>query len=440
MKVADQAECNERNGRAMGYHGRYLRVDLAEACGRFVPLRPEVLRRFLGGSGLGAYLMLAEQAAYPDALSPGAPIALVFSPLVGTTLTTSAKFAVVSKSPLTDRFNDSMASSGFAMAGKKCGCDAIVIVGRCAAPSVLVIEDGAVRLEAAGDLWGLAGDRAEQLVRQRLGADYRVAAIGPAGERLVRYATISHDGRHAARGGAGAVLGSKNLKAVAVRGTRECPVAHPHQLSVLAKELSRKSFGPATAKYRELGTASNLLLFNRLAALPTRNFQQGRFAGVEQLAPEALGTSHQRVRAHCAACTIGCAHIYSLHEPGQHGQPSAGVRVEYENLFALGPLCGIHDADVVLRASRRCDQLGLDAISTGGTIAFAMECVERGLLGEAWLRFGDGPALLEAIERIGRPPGNRRLAGRGQPPTGSAHRWRVDLLCPPDQRTGTARL
>lgn len=398
-----------------GYHARYLRVDLTRGTATFLPLAGKVLRRFLGGSGLGTYLMLVENGAVEDPLSPEAPVAFVFSPLVGSPVTTSAKFAVVSKSPLTGRLNDSLASSSFAIAGKKCGCDAIVVTGRAPEPCVLVIDDGDVRVEAASDLWGLTSDRAQQALKQQLGTDYQIAVIGPAGERSVRFATISHDGRHAGRGGTGAVLGAKNLKALAVRGTKRCSWAHPDQLLERAKQLSARSFGPATAKYRELGTASNLLVLNRLAALPTRNFQHGSFARAAQIAPETLVVARHRTRAYCAACTIGCEHIYSL---GEQNDDSTGVRLEYENLFALGPLCAIDDPDTVLNASRRCDELGIDTISAGGTIAFAMECVERGLLAEPWLRFGDGPALLRAIELIGQreaignrlAEGSRRLA------------------------------
>ncbi|MGE0606253.1 MAG: aldehyde ferredoxin oxidoreductase family protein [Pirellulales bacterium] len=396
-----------------GYHGRYLRVDLTDGAARTVELPPDLLRRFLGGSGLGVYLMLAEGAAELDPLSPAAPLAFVFSPLVGSPLTTSAKFAVVSKSPLTNCINDSLSSSQFAIAGKKTGHDAIVLAGRAAVPSVLIVEDGQTRLEPASDLWGLDCDEAERRLRQRLGPDFAIAAIGPAGEHLVRYSTISHDGRHAGRGGSGAVLGSKQLKAVAVRGTHRAAWADPAGLAALAKDVSRRSFGPATAKYRELGTAANLLLFNRLGTLPTRNFQQGSFAGAAQIAPEQLAAAREKTQKSCAACTIGCEHIYGLSEKAA-GQPaSAGVRVEYENLFALGPLCGIEDSQTVLRASRRCDQLGLDTISTGGTIAFAMECVERGLLAAPWLRFGDNGALLRAIDEIGRRQGLGQLLAEG---------------------------
>jgi aldehyde:ferredoxin oxidoreductase len=390
-----------------GYHGSYLRIDLTTGSSTRIELDERRLRSSLGGSGLGVDILLGERAAEADPLSDEAVLAFVFSPLVGSPLTTSAKFAVVSKSPLTERINDSLASSGFALAGKRTGHDAIVLTGRAPQPSIVVIDEMGVRLEAAGDLMGLATRTAQRRLRERLGADYQVATIGPAGERLVRYATISHDGRHAGRGGSGAVLGAKNIKAIAVRGSQRTEWAHSVELIQLAKRLSEKSFGPATAKYRELGTATNMLAFNRLNVLPTRNFQQGSFAGADAISPEQLGVSRERTRASCAACTIGCEHLYGM----RNGDGK--VRLEYENLFALGPLCGIDDSEVVLQACQHCDELGLDTISAGGTIAFAMECAERGYIDAPWLRFGDGAALLRALELIVDGEGLGRLLAEG---------------------------
>ena len=390
-----------------GYHGRYLRINLSNESTTAVPLDPQILRHYLGGSGLGVAVLLHEQAAEVDPLSPPAPIAFVFSPLVGSPLTTSAKFAVVSKSPLTNRINDSLASSGFALAGKKTGYDAIVLVGQARQPSILVIDDDQVRVESAEDCWGLSNRETRDHLRLRYGNEFQTATIGQAGERRVRYATISHDGRHAGRGGSGAVLGSKNIKAIAVRGSHRPQWAEPSALVGLAKQLSEKSFGPATAKYRELGTASNLLTFNRLNVLPTRNFQEGSFAGATAISPEELSVARDRARASCAACTIGCEHLYSM----KNGRGS--VRLEYENLFAFGPMCGIDDPEIVLEASRRCDEWGLDTISAGGTIAFAMECVQRNLLDEPWLLFGDGESLLRALDSIVRGNGIGRLLAEG---------------------------
>jgi aldehyde:ferredoxin oxidoreductase len=388
-----------------GYHGRYLRIDISTGACSCVPLAKDTLRRFLGGVGLGTYLIHRESQAGLDPLDAAAPLIFCLSPLVGTPLTTSAKFAVVAKSPLTDRLNDALSSSHFAIAAKKAGCDALVICGKSAVPSILVIDDGRVLLEPAAELWGLTADETNAHLRDRLGPSFKTAVIGPAGENHVRYATISHDNRHAGRGGLGAVMGAKNLKAVAVRGTQRVEVADPAGVVSAAKDLSRRSFGPATAKYRDLGTVANLLTFNRLTALPTRNFQQGSFPEAEALSGESLNAARLVTRHSCAACTIGCEHIYA--------GPEGEVRLEYESLFALGPLCGIGDPDVVLRAARLCDRLGLDTISTGATIAFAMECGERGLLSAPELRFGNGNVLPMLVEQIGTRKGLGMLLAEG---------------------------
>ncbi len=378
-----------------GYHGRYLRVELSTRRASDVPIPPDVLRRFIGGSGLGTWILLQETPDGIDPYAESAPLLFVFSPLVGSPLTTSAKFVVLAKSPLTERINDSLSSSHFAIAGKKTGYDAIVVVGIADEPTCLVIDENGVRYESAGEAWGLSSAAATEVLKRQLGAGFRYAAIGPAGENLVRYATISHDGRHAGRGGMGAVMGSKRLKAVAVRGEATVSYHDANGLVEYSKRLSHESFGPATAKYRELGTAANLLAFNRLAVLPTRNFQSSTFAGAAQLAPEALAVTHEKTRASCAACTIGCEHIYQL------GGQQTGVRMEYENLFALGPLCGIAVPDVVLAASQLCDELGLDTISAGASIAFAMECADRGYLAAPELRFGNGDVVLRTLQQIG---------------------------------------
>ena len=389
-----------------GYHGRYLRIDVSTGEATYVSLPESVLRRFHGGVGLGTWILHRESTPGIDALSSSAPLVFAFSPLVGTPLTTSAKFAVVAKSPLTDRLNDALSSSLFALAGKRSGADAIVVTGRANERSVLVVDDGRVRVEPAGELWGRTTDEATRGLGDRFGPEYASAVIGPAGERLVKFATLSHDNRHAGRGGLGAVLGSKNLKAVLVRGTQRTSVADPARVVAAAKELSRKSFGPATAKYRELGTVSNLLTFNRLNALPTRNFQAGTFAEAEAISGESLNAGRRIARSSCSACTIGCEHIYAAKE-------GMGVRLEYESLFALGPLCGIADADAVLEAARVCDRLGLDTISAGATVAFAMECAERGLINAPELRFGNAAALIRTLQQIAARDGLGELLAEG---------------------------
>jgi aldehyde:ferredoxin oxidoreductase len=400
---------------AGGYFGQALIADVTDGTSAILPLPEEVLRAYVGGAGLGVWLLHRIGPPGADPLGAKAPLAFVFSPLVGTPLTTSAKFAVVAKSPLTGMLTDALASSQFAIAGKLTGHDAIVISGRSERLSVLLVEGDGTRIIDAAGLAGLSAADADKRLRDQLGRGWRVAAIGPAGERGVRYATISHDGRHAGRGGLGAVMGAKNLKAIAVRAAGKVATADPDAVLAAARDLRARSFGPATAKYRELGTLANLLAFNAISTLPTRNFQAATFDGAQHLAAEAAAdgpdgpadgsadgsvAGMRRVaRSSCASCTIGCEHIYRVGRGKK-------VRVEYENVFALGPMCGVDDPAAVLAASARCDELGIDTISAGGTIAWAMECAQRGLIDAPWLRFGDSAALLRALDEIG---------GRGTP-------------------------
>ena len=384
-----------------GYHGRYLRVDPRPGRLACVPLDERTLRDFVGGVGLGSWIVARETPSGLDPLGPDACLVFALSPLVGSPLTTSAKFAVVAIGPLTGRVCDALCSSHFAIAAKRTGVDAIALSGAFDEPTIVFVDGTGgdpprVECKPAGELWGLSAAEAERRIRADHGPSWQVASIGPAGERLIPFATISHDGRHAGRGGLGAVMGSKKIKALAVRGDRRTPLADPRRTVELARDLSARSFGPATEKYRELGTVANLLAFNRFDALPTRNFQSGQFEGAERLAGHDLGPSRKVARKSCASCTIGCEHIYEVGSKG-------GARMEYESLFALGPLCGVDDPNFVLRAAAACDDAGLDTISTGGTIAFYMECSERGWI-DAYvgpsgrpLKFGDGESVLDAI-------------------------------------------
>lgn len=376
-----------------GWHGKYLRIDLSTGLADEVPLPIERLRELIGGVGLGAWICLEEGGATAEPLSPEAPIVFSFSPLVGTPLTTSAKFAIVSRSPLSGMLNDAISSSHFAIAGKRTGFDAIVVRGRAPELSRLVIDGGRADMRACPELAGVPASECEL-------DDYRTAAIGIAGERLVRFATVSNDGRHAGRGGTGAVMGAKNLKAISVRGSEPTSLFDADAVLVRSRELSKLSFGPATAKYRELGTIANVLAFNRLDALPTRNFQGGTFDGAESISAETLHEMDRVGRASCAACTIGCEHIFRA--------PSGGrVRLEYESVFALGSLLGIDHRATVLDAAALCDRLGIDTISAGGTIAMAMEAAYAGL------SFGDKRGVLPILTAMAERTGDGALLAEG---------------------------
>ncbi|MBI3743914.1 MAG: aldehyde ferredoxin oxidoreductase family protein [Chloroflexi bacterium] len=398
-----------------GYHGNVLVVDLSTGASRHEPLPDDVLRAFIGGIGLGTYLLYRYCPQGADPLGPENPLVFVASPLTGTRLTTTSKFAVLAKSPLTGFIGDSLSSSFLALELKKVGADAVVITGRAPEPSLLLIDDGRIEVRSARGLLGLDTFETEAAVKRTLGRGWRVACIGPAGERLVRYASIANDGgRQAGRTGPGAIMGSKNLKAIAVRGSQSVVLADPGSIDTYARDLSRRSLGDATEKYRVLGTMANVAVFNRLGTLPTRNFQQATFEGAERVAGETLYQHHHAKDAHCANCTIGCEKILTTKDGG----PEASARMEYESLFALGPLVGVDDPNVVVRAARACDAYGIDTISAGGTIAWAMECIQRGLLTKddtsgLDLRFGNGEAVLACLDLIARHEGIGALLAEG---------------------------
>jgi len=391
-----------------GYHNRLLHIDLTERNAAVHPVADADLRRYVGGTGLGAWLLHRWAPRGVDGLAPANPLIFTSSPLVGTPLTTSSKYAVTAKSPLTGCIGDSLSSSYLAIALKQTGFDAVVLTGKAPSWTAVIIEGDRVRFEDARDLLGRAGPNTEATL-QAVYPGVRFAAIGPAGERQVRFATICNDGgRQAGRTGTGAVMGSKNLKALGLSGARTVTVADPEGLKELGDSLRGRSLGPATEKYRKVGTPANLLLFSRLGTLPTRNFSEASFEGAEALSGERLREEHFVKKMGCYGCTIGCEHLYRARDGSR-----TEARVEYESLYALGPLCGIGDADTVIKATARCNALGLDTMSAGATIAWAMESAQRGLLDGARLRFGDGEGLLETLELIARREGIGALLAEG---------------------------
>ena len=391
-----------------GFHGRLLHIDLTTGQSSWANLAESRLRAFLGGIGLGASLLYEYAPPGVDPFSPANPLIFTSAPLVGTGLTTTAKYAVVTKSPLTGFIADSLSSSYFALELKRAGVDALVITGRAAAWSYIFIQNDQVKIHSADQLRGKSPLESEAAIRAELDVPAaRVAAIGKAGENLVRFATISNEGRHAGRGGVGAVMGSKNLKAIALCGDQVTPVADPASVDRIADTLRQRSLSSVTDKYRRIGTVANLAVFNRLGTLPTRNFQQSTFDHADTLSGESLTENNFSRRHGCAACTIRCERLFKALDGTEQ-------RLEYETLFALGPLCGIHDPNVVLEAAQLCDLYGLDTISTGGTLAWAMECSERGLLAEGEpLRFGQAHAVLSLIPAIAERRGLGALLAKG---------------------------
>ncbi len=416
-----------------GYHGRVAIVDLATRTLRHEPLDEWALRRFIGGIGVGAYLLYRHCPAGASPLSADNPLVFAASPLAGSRLTTSNKFAVVTKSPLTGFIGDSLSSSYLATELKRTGSDALVITGVADRLTLLEVTDAGVAFLDASDMAGLTTSKTEAAVKARCGEEARVACIGPAGENGVLYASIANDGgRQAGRTGPGAVMGSKNLKAIAVRGSTHAPARDPEWLRGAARDLTRRSLGPATEKYRTMGTVANVSVFNRLGALPTRNFQQSTFDDAEMVSGERFVQAHRVRTAHCAGCTIGCEHIMAVEGDGGRSEG----RLEYESAFALGPLLGIGDPNEVLRASHACDELGMDTISAGATLAWAMESAERGVLtnGDAGPlpRFAAAGSVPDLLRLISRREGIGGLLAQGvrrasREVGGGSHRWAMHV-------------
>ena len=392
------------------YHGRTFVIDLASGKSSFEPLSAVEQVSFIGGAGLGAWLLYKHCPPGADPLSPENPLIFTRGPFLGAGVPGSSKMAVACKSPLTGFVGDSLSSGPVAEELSRMPFDALVIKGRASGPVFLHIEDDSVRVMDAGSLVVLsAQDTATKITSILRSADPKVAAIGPAGEALVRFACISNGGRQAGRTGAGAVMGAKNLKAVAFKGNMALPQSDPELAELIAKLALAMQSG-TTAKYRGPGTVANLAKLNDAGALPAYNFRRYTFEGTESLSVERL--EQRRSRGSGSDMSREWEHVYST----RGGRTKS--RLEYESLFAFGPLCGIDDPDIVIQAAGLCDRLGIDTISTGGTIAWAMESFEQGVLTRADtngldLRFGSGPELLAVVEQIGRREGVGELLSKG---------------------------
>ncbi|MGQ9683880.1 MAG: aldehyde ferredoxin oxidoreductase family protein [Anaerolineae bacterium] len=331
----------------------------------------------------------------------------------------SGRSAVGAKSPLTGTFGGAEAGGWFGAELRAAGFDAVVIRGRSAQPVYLWIKDGEAEIRPAGHLWGLLTADVQAAIRQELGdARVRVAQIGPAGERLAPIACIMHDiNRAAGRGGLGAVMGSKNLKALAVRGSGKLPLADAEALRSLNRYFSEHwphTWGP---DLHDKGTSAGVPGQNACGGLPTHNFQQGTFAGFEDITGERMRDTILIERDTCYACPVRCKRVVQVREGPFPVDPVYGGP-EYETIGALGSTCGVSDLAAVARANQLCNAYGLDTISTGVSIAWAMECSERGLLtpedtGGAVLRFGDAAAMVRLVEQIGVREGFGRLLGEG---------------------------
>ncbi|MFC1976899.1 aldehyde ferredoxin oxidoreductase family protein [Chloroflexota bacterium] len=399
------------------YHGRILVINLTTQEVKVEELSPAFLKGYLGGVGLAARLLYQYLPAGTDAFSPDNPLVFASSALGGTMIPASSKHAVATKSPLTGLIGDSLASSFWSLALKRTGFDALVITGAATSPTYLFIDNEIVHFKKAEHLWGKGSPETEGYIKSEIGDNrVTVATIGPGGENLVRYACITNDiNRQAGRTGTGAVMGSKKLKAIALRGTRPIHVQNLEEITRISADLIQKTQGQATEKYRVLGTPGNVLTLNLLSALPTRNFQQSSFEKAENLSGETLAERHLTKVMACANCPVACDHIYAVADGDYAGAQWA---LDYESLYALGPLCGVDYAPAVIKAAALCDHYGVDTISTGSCIAWAMECFEKGLLTKEdtagiELTFGNHAALIAVIEQIGSRSGIGDLLAEG---------------------------
>ena len=365
-----------------GYNNKVLIIDVSSKSWEWEDLAEDVVRNFIGGSGLGAYLLYKHCPTGVDPLSHANPLIFCASPLVGSRLTTTSKFAVVSKSPQTGFIGDSLSSSSIALSIKGVGADAVVITGASKEWVSLVVDKTGVKFNDGSNLLGTTTSVTERSLTDTLGRGYDTACIGPAGENLVRFASISNDGgRQAGRTGNGAVMGSKKIKAISFKGHTKVPSFDEKALSNIRIDLNHKSLGVATEKYRTLGTMANLSVFERLKILPTGNFRNQSNTDFQNISGEAIHAEEKVSTSHCANCTIGCEKLVTIPNSG-----SKKVRLEYQSLFAMGPLVGISDRETILKSSKFCDEAGMDTISAGSTCAWFMECMQKGLIPESWLK------------------------------------------------------
>ena len=379
-----------------GYNNKYLLIDLSNHTYEILPLSEHILTDYIGGTGLSSYLLYKYSSLNSDPFSPDNPLIFSSSPLTGTKLTTTSKFAITTKSPLTNFIGDSMSSSHFADKLKKTGFDALVIIGKSKSNKIIKIQNSSIEFIDASNIWGKTTNETEKILNQNLGNDFSFACIGPAGENLVRFAGIKNDGgRMAARTGVGAVMGSKLIKAIAIHGTQKINIANQSELNVIRKELSIKSLGDSTEKYRTTGTTINMSILNRLEMLPTNNFKQSVFKEAKNIEGENLLKNHYSKKAHCANCTIGCEKIFITNDDNNPTES----RLEFQTTASLGSNIGVSNPNWIIRAANLCDELGMDTISTGVTIGWAIEASEKGHLNSS-IKINSENSLLDLIKKI----------------------------------------
>jgi len=386
-----------------GYAGKILRVNLSQRKIRTENLSERMCKEYIGGKGFGAKILYRETTARTEPYDPSNPLILATGPLNGTPLSGAAKFCAVFKSPLTEIWGESQCGGYFAPELKYAGYDMVIINGRSEKPVYLTIKDEEIELSDASHLWGKDAFETERTIKEDYGKENQVLSIGPAGENLVRYACISHaEGRQFGRCGAGAVMGSKRLKTLAVSGSGSVEISKPDDFDAFRIELN----GKIRERLKSLtgyGTPPIMALTNTTGTLPTRYWTEGKFEGFEKINANVMKREIVKRNKACFACAVACGKLSKI-KTG----PYAGVVVEgpeYETLFAFGSLCGNDSLESIAKANEICDRLGMDTISAGNVVAFAMECYEKGLItkedteGED-LTFGNHDAIISVLSKI----------------------------------------
>jgi len=382
------------------------------------PLNEEYAKKYIGGIGLGIRLLVDHSKPGTDPFSPENPLILATGPISGTIWPTGGNgHAFVSKSPQSFGVGESKAHGTFGTELKRAGYDAVIFKGKAEKPVYVWIDDDSVQFLDASHLMGKSPAETEDTIKEELGDYYiRVAAIGLAGEKLSRIACIINEKTRAAgRTGMGAIMGSKNLKAIAVRGTRDIKVAKPDEFMEFVKEFHERMKGPATQKYRTLGTPLNVLVHNSVPCMPTRNFNNASFEGAEKISGELLNERFVAKIIGCSSCAMRCEHICVVPEGPYKGTVT---RMEYEPLWAMGPYCGVDRLDAIIKGMDLSNYYGVDSISVGVIVGFAMDCYENGILTQKDLegidaRFGNHEALVQLIEKIGKREGIGNILAEG---------------------------
>jgi len=388
-----------------GWIGKILRVNLTKGEWRVEELDRNIAEKFIGGRGLGSKILYDEIDPKVDPLSPDNKLILATGPLTGTSASAAGRYMAITKSPLTGTIACSNSGGHFGAELKFAGFDLIVIEGKSKDPVYLYIEDGKVEIRDAKHLWGKTTHEATDQILSETDMDARVACIGPAGEKLVRFACIINDKHRAAgRSGVGAVMGSKNLKAVAVKGSGSVQVADKEAFRKATLDGFQKvKANPVSSQgLPAYGTAILINIINQSGILPTRNFQEGVFEGAEKISGETIAEQILVRNRACFACPIACGRVVRVTNP-KYACFSEGP--EYESDWALGACCGVDNIDAIGKANYFCDILGIDPISAGVTIACGMELFEKGIVSKEEvgrsLNFGDPDAMVEMVKAIG---------------------------------------